>query len=474
MKIAMFFQPNGWYTTELYTNQYGVHAGLPMDILHTLTYGLVRAMKLILLAHTKTKPKTQELERRLRDQPGVHDEARRGMAFIPMRVGIEGVGKWGGDDYISLLQHMPFVVGYGTKIIENKSARTAFLTACKHIRVMLLILKLYEPSEADLNVMHAAAKAVGPLIDQASVGLGLDECAKLITTNRPKIHALLHYRYFIRRFGAAHNFDTATFERFMPPTVHEAFAQDANRRDGREVRLALRNDMYDLVRSVMEEKIPDPVPRCLRLFFSTGAPEISSSVGKLLLSKQSSEAALLGAVLFPPPRRRRTKDKNCPEDVGIFSPLSREDVEEMSVYTVLKADHGKEYTSYVASDDYMKTGPRKDYVLVQWHGFEPSPAELVFLFGSQESQPVPPVQGKKYNMFALVRTMSKKLGYQIPGFVGYTLDNPDLVGSYQVIDVASIDGHARMVQDFDAASSSTESSTSLWFDDTRRETVFLP
>ena len=162
-----------------------------------------------------TAPTTlPELNRRLRNIPRVRDPDRRGMDYRTFTKGLTGWGKWSADDHVALMQQMVFAVGTDNKVIKaGPAVRKAFIGAVDTTQLIYRLAKQRESSEYDLNRLHEAATSLGPLLKKAASGLPVKVRSKL-NLNRPKVHAPVHYRYFIRRYGSGLNFDTATEESF--------------------------------------------------------------------------------------------------------------------------------------------------------------------------------------------------------------------------------------------------------------------
>ena len=76
------------------------------------------------------------------------------------------------------------------------------------------------------------------------------------------------FRYFVRRYGCALNFDTGTEETFHKVVVGQPFRTDCRRMKDRELRLARRADVILLLTTVMDEDIPDPQMRVPKIRFS--------------------------------------------------------------------------------------------------------------------------------------------------------------------------------------------------------------
>ena len=104
-------------------------------------------------------------------------------------------GENGPQMNIALLQQLPFVVGTGSKIIRapSQSVRVAFIQVVDQLLIILNMIHKREVTEPELNILHGAAKQIGPLLKKACEGLPT-EFRSQISLNRPKVHALLHFR----------------------------------------------------------------------------------------------------------------------------------------------------------------------------------------------------------------------------------------------------------------------------------------
>lgn len=80
-KNSMYYIWNGWWDTELYANPYGVHAMFPMDILHTVPYGIIKTLKEMLLAHAKLGRTEEVLNARLKELPKAQSLRIRGWYY---------------------------------------------------------------------------------------------------------------------------------------------------------------------------------------------------------------------------------------------------------------------------------------------------------------------------------------------------------------------------------------------------------
>ena len=90
------------------------------------------------------------------------------------------------------------------KVWSERSSRSrAFHAALVAVRTVLQVLKMRAVSEAALDKLHAAAKKLGPLLFNCLFGPSESDLKAVGTVDRPKVHALVHFRYFIRRFGSA-------------------------------------------------------------------------------------------------------------------------------------------------------------------------------------------------------------------------------------------------------------------------------
>ena len=120
---------------------------------------------------------------------------QRGLHYRTFSKGLTGWGKWSADDHIALLQQLPFVVGTGSKIIRapSQSVRVAFIQVVDQLLIILNMIHKREVTEPELNILHGAAKQIGPLLKKACEGLPT-EFRSQISLNRPKVHALLHFR----------------------------------------------------------------------------------------------------------------------------------------------------------------------------------------------------------------------------------------------------------------------------------------
>lgn len=463
MKVSQWLEsPLGWWKGELYRDKYGIHSMFPMDVLHTVPYGIVAHLKDILIGHTKEKSKLDELNRRFAVMPLARDTRRRGLAYKSFPKGILAIGKLTGDDYTALLQQFPFVVGYGDKVIANASARRAFLEACECARTILVILKLPEiTGEHQLKKLHDCAKKMGPLLFKCTIGLTDAVKAKLMTDNRPKVHALLHFRYFIRLYGSALNFDTSTWETFHKEVCHIPFSRDSNHNENREHRLMRQVHSRTSLRSLAEQSVPDPEPRPRTLHFKVARHQ---TVGQLLdvidAGREPSDWA--------PCLKQVLDNANC------LAGTTAAELRDMAIFSTLVHDHGEDTTLYAASPSYRNGLPRFDTVSVVYEGADGEdttwPARLELLFGSTDTYLIDGNSADSCRMYALVWSLNDVARNRIPSellsFPCYRYATPGFVDSYEVVEVGSLNGHAHIVPDFDTEGRQQRHQRLLWWDNT--------
>ena len=479
-----FAIPSGFWAGETYTNSFGVHSMVPMDTLHTLASGIVPHLKQLMVAHSKLGTKGA-VDARLQALPRVLDADRRGLYYRRF-TSISHQQTWTASDYVALLQQLTFVVGADHAVIPNVVARQAFITACKDTTTILVALKQRVISEEQLYYMHAAAKRLGPLLTAALTGLSDTAAGKVMTVARPKVHALLHLRYFIRRYGAACNFDSSTFETNHQDVAHGLYARDCNRAFGRIERLTRSLVCSQVVRMLRDRRamsqrgaVPAVVPE---LRFTSRLP---LNVGEALTAVAQAEggAALLAALRF----KLAAALPGCAEDERTALP----------VYGALRVKYASETVVFACTPRYRAGGPRHDAVAVNWAG-EPasSVARLVCLFGPCKSRPLEEEGGG--GMLALVRLLvpvrtkvvavdwvkpksstNKKRrtleaeatplqiafphqlwGEAVLGGTGPTSTSD----RYEFIDVSSINAHAHLMPRFVAGGAAVIAPGSWWLD----------
>ena len=120
---------------------------------------------------------------------------------IPMQV-------FTGSDNIALIQQMHFVVSDDDGVIPDVTIRRRFVASCTAVRGVAHIMKKLEIHESDLGELDRRCESLGPLfnslMDVLPEEIGL-------TTDIPKLHAFLHFKDFVRLFGAGTNFDTCKY-----------------------------------------------------------------------------------------------------------------------------------------------------------------------------------------------------------------------------------------------------------------------
>ena len=193
--FSMHLEENGFRDAELFSGRYGIHALCPMDTLHTVPYGLVEPLKLLVLAHTEVALRRQVLDDRLRQMPRTADTRSRGLPYRHFPKGLTGVGTWAASDYVALIQQLPFIVGYKQQVIASQKAQKAFLQACHYTRTILLVQKMEVPNEIALSWLHEAATKMGLVFLECQDSLTAEQVKKQAMIARPKMHALYHYRY---------------------------------------------------------------------------------------------------------------------------------------------------------------------------------------------------------------------------------------------------------------------------------------
>ena len=82
-----------------------------MDTLHTVPKGLVEILWKILQLHTGSN--FDVIDTRLRSIPMVRDPHVRGLHYRGFNSGVASMSVFTADDFIALLQQLPYVVGTG-------------------------------------------------------------------------------------------------------------------------------------------------------------------------------------------------------------------------------------------------------------------------------------------------------------------------------------------------------------------------
>lgn len=109
---------------------------------------------------------------------------------------------------------------------------------------MLEVLKKRDPSERELHAFDEGVFQIGGLLEVVLSGILVKKRPNIQV---PKIHALVHFTYFIRRFGCAANFDSTTHERYHQLVVVKPCLADCRRHDGQEQRLSQAANIWTLV-----------------------------------------------------------------------------------------------------------------------------------------------------------------------------------------------------------------------------------
>lgn len=476
---SMYFVRNGWWETERFSNPFGLHSMFPMDILHTVPYGIIKTLKELLVAHAKDGHTVGLLNSRLASLPQVRSARVRGWYYRAFNTGIDSQGKWNAEDYVALLQQMPFVVGHTQDIIKSRGVREAFVQACIAVRILLIVLKMRKVSEDDLAILHEyGAKPLGPAIVNAVGTLALKPNGKEYTTDRPKVHALIHFRYFIRRYGCALNFDSGVWEANHRIVSHETYERDCNRQEHRERRLMEQTNRKAILRLVMEEDVPDPAIRVHALYFQSSRPTIAGK--RVYLSNHLRIQAVLDNLSVHLPYNEFNFGAVLKRH---FKGPSFKQALNMPVYDVLKEDFGEDKSVYVASMLYRKRAPRHDFVAIKWQGCV-VPAELILLFGEGKVWLRGGVENpdQSTHMYALVRKMERARSpaeHLFPAISYLHLLNQRNLSSYEIVHVDTIDGHARVVPDFTPVCrrrrfEDLDSYSFFWWDNVRPEDALAP
>ena len=483
-QLSLHLESNGWWKAELFANKYGVHALLPMDTLHTVPYGVIHSLRALLLALCPPGDRRDEMNRRFMSMPRSADQVTRGLYYRIFSDGLSKLGSWTGDDYISLLQALPFVVGTTGAVIEDDRAREAFQLACRCTRLILLVLKMRVVNENALARMHCAAKRIAQALQVCTASVPVSRRSELMGVNRPKIHALVHFRYFIRRFGAACNFDTGTWETAHKWFCHETFKRDCNREANRETRLMEACNLNWCFQSMMDRKVGDPPIK---------QPTSSLSLPVRDLERRGQRTRRNIGVAAALEELGRTRGQH----VGVGRLTSRlwaglhdmgvmdEVVEKMGWYKQLKVDHGEEATIYIAASDYQRsksfvggsstTTSRFDFVDVLWdvgdHVVVVLPAQVLFFFGCDEQMPRGSKDGHMYAFVHGMEAADSTAEATDMGFDRFKFEDPKKDTSYHVIHLSAISGRAQIIRDFDA---DTDGLTLFWKDDVLPDLLLKP
>jgi hypothetical protein len=268
------------------------------------------------------------------------------------------------------------------------------------------------------------------------------------------------YRYFIRRYGCALNFDSGTHETYHKFVVNEPYHADCHREEGLERRLALVANANILVSTLMDESRPDPIPRppgfCLSRRHDTdtllaylkaiqpaekGDAMLRSALRyRLLMGAVGEQVVWLLSLLYV-----------CTLTLAVSCLLWFQDLRCYNVYKKLEVDFGHEKIFFVASGNYRRRGPRYDSVeLNMTNSNDYQPALVATFFSKHKRMPLQDVEtDESPQMFAIVQdykvlSTSHKLMRQ----PHCRFADPADETSYHVVNVRAIAGHAHMVQDF--------------------------
>lgn len=250
-KYSQYFEEMAMSDAELYANEFGFHSTFPFDTLHTIPLGIVDLLKEIFktyagngpfcmhalslrnafqkfniclhfecnyacvmhanikqisCARTGMSPSAVHIvDHRLATLEVPKNQTQRCMHYRPYTKGMARVRRYTGDDNVALLQQMAYVVGTSTKVIRaSQGVRVAFIKAVHQCQIIYLTMKKREVLEGELQIMHAAAKEIGCSLSKALSALPTGVRAR-INLNRPKLHALLHFRYLYSVFNRKRN-----------------------------------------------------------------------------------------------------------------------------------------------------------------------------------------------------------------------------------------------------------------------------
>lgn len=285
-ELSLHPEAPGIISSIRFCNEYGYHAMVPMDILHTVPQGIAKLIKETAMLYLSRTKSLDVVENRLRSFPVPRDTEVRCLPFRRFMTGLEGWGKWSGDDHIALLQQLPYVIGTNAEILGCSSeVLKAVLKSCFTAVRIYIMLHRDVVENKDLDEIMELCLEMGEQLQVAQKGLAAEEAANL---DRPKVHAILHYRYFIRRFGSGLNFDTATFEMFHKRSVSLPYSRDNHKEKGMSDRLARWASNHSLVMTVADEELKDPTPKARGLYVRRRRRKrriINVRVGEMLQGK---------------------------------------------------------------------------------------------------------------------------------------------------------------------------------------------
>ena len=206
--LSMWWTRSAMWNMESYSDFRGHFMQFPFDTLHTVSGGLAAMLRKILVALAKQYGTMGELDLRLGKIPVVRDPTQRNFTYRPFNTGLSSMQVFTGSDNIALLQQMHFVVSDDDGVIPDATIRRRFVAACTAVRGVAHIMKKLEVLESDLEELDRRCESLGPLfnilMDVLPEEIGL-------TTDIPKLHAFLHFKDFVRLFGAGTNFDTCKY-----------------------------------------------------------------------------------------------------------------------------------------------------------------------------------------------------------------------------------------------------------------------
>ena len=143
-------------------------------------------------------------------------------------------------------------------------------------------------------------------------------------------------RFFIRRFGAAVNFDSATYERFHRDVVVEPFSKDCRREEGQIERLRIAADHMQLVNTYLDKDVQDPQAR--PICHTVSGPRRKNLVQFLLDLPRNNARAVSTQIRI-----------TLGNDALLAS---------YKLYNIATMDYGEERVRFVSSNNYLRRGAR--------------------------------------------------------------------------------------------------------------------
>ena len=350
------------------------------------------------------------------------------------------------DDMLALLQQMHYAVGTGNKVIPQEAVRHAFVAACSALVKLVLILKKRVVKEAELVFFDEQVKRFPALLAVISLALPVSKRPELAI---PKLHSLVHLTFFIRRYGAALNFDSGTFERFHREVVVSPYDRDCRREEGQLLRLYRMTNTHTLVQQYLGSKRDATEPIVLR---EPGRQVVTQRAGreenKILyhLTRKFTVTLHLNVV-----KRVVAEAFNCSVQTLPWH--------KFILFNGLLIDYGEETVRFACAPNYRKNGHRSDPVEVKLRGEENCPAEVICYFRRRVSDG----DGGDNTDHALVQFYDKIADsdpvFSVPT---YSLSKPHQMRSFAVVHLDSITGHAHMVQDIDFNAVGTNRAKFFW------------